>query len=403
VRTQGKYSLPDSVIKSVGKIKSKVCRIEYINRIRDNLLSLRKGELSPLYEDLKSADCVVCAGSGRSLYSLNAAMSQIAISQTGWRNKVVLTPDDPGFPGKNMYDAAAELERRYSKTLLLMNSGSGVSGDPLVLAQDLSRYIDEKGGSKLSMGLITSSLRSPLAEIVSKHGNVIVLRGRGRAKPSFDYSKVGIMGDIFELGSLLLLSMMTEAIFRNLDAGDIISLCHEEFAWLGPMVDSIVESETYSRLVDVLERRTSVFFGGKGTASEIVKMTAIRLSHIKSTLGDTVYIARGVNTPPPRPGDVQILISFSGETKPVISWCDILKKMIGTVLSITSSEKSTLTQKSDLRIVLEEEARLGQPRRFYMRAAYVLSPLPVKLVERLGERGLKLPEYIINWHHSLTE
>jgi 6-phospho-3-hexuloisomerase len=391
------------VINSVKKINNKVSRIGYINRIRDNLRNVRRRELSPLYEDLKSADCVVCGGSGRSVYSLNAAISQIAISQTGWRNKVVLTPDDPGFPGKNMYDAAAELERRYNKTLLLINSGSGVSGDPLVMAQDLSRYIEEKRTAKLSMGLITSSLKSPLAEIVARYGHVVELRGRGRAKPSSDYSEVGIMGDIFELGSLLLLSMTTEAIFGNLEANEVVKLCEEEFTKLGSMVDSIVESETYSRLVDVLEKRASVFLGGKGTASEIVKMTAIRLSHIKSTLGDSVYIARGVNTPPPRPGDVQILVSFSGETKPVISWCDIFKKMNGTVLSITSTGKSTLTEKSDLRIVLEEETRLGQPRRFYMRAAYVLSPLPVKLVERLGERGLRLPEYILNWHHSLTE
>jgi len=387
----------------VKKINSKVSCIGYINRIRDNLRNVRRRELSPLYEDLKSADCVVCGGSGRSVYSLNAAISQIAISQTGWRNKVVLTPDDPGFPGKNMYDAAAELERRYNKTLLLINSGSGVSGDPLVMAQDLSRYIEEKRTAKLSMGLITSSLKSPLAEIVARYGHVVELRGRGRAKPSSDYSEVGIMGDIFELGSLLLLSMTIEAIFRSLEANEVVKLCEEEFTKLGSMVDSIVESETYSRLVDVLEKRTSVFLGGKGTASEIVKMTAIRLSHIKSTLGDTVYIARGVNTPPPRPGDVQILVSFSGETKPVISWCDIFRKMNGTVLSITSTGKSTLTEKSDLRIVLEEETGLGEPRRFYMRAAYVLSPLPVKLIERLGERGLRLPEYILNWHHSLTE
>lgn len=391
------------MVNSVKKINSKVSCIGYINRIRDNLRNVRRRELSPLYEDLKSADCVVCGGSGRSVYSLNAAISQIAISQTGWRNKVVLTPDDPGFPGKNMYDAAAELERRYNKTLLLINSGSGVSGDPLVMAQDLSRYIEEKRTAKLSLGLITSSLKSPLAEIVARYGHVVELRGRGRAKPSSDYSEVGIMGDIFELGSLLLLSMTTEAIFRNLEANEVVKLCEEEFTKLGSMVDSIVESETYSRLVDVLEKRTSVFLGGKGTASEIVKMTAIRLSHIKSTLGDTVYIARGVNTPPPRPGDVQILVSFSGETKPVISWCDIFRKMNGTVLSITSTGKSTLTEKSDLRIVLEEETGLGEPRRFYMRAAYVLSPLPVKLIERLGERGLRLPEYILNWHHSLTE
>jgi 6-phospho-3-hexuloisomerase len=385
------------------EIRNKVSRIGYINRIRDNLLNIKKRELALLYEDLKSADCVVCGGSGRSLYSLNAAMSQIAISHIGWRNKVVLTPDDPGFPGKNMYDAAAEFERRYNKTLLLINSGSGVSGDPLVMAQDLSKYIGEKKSSKFSMGLITSNLNSPLAEIVDKCGHVVELIGRGRAKPSLDYSETGIMGDIFELGSLLLLCMMTEAMFRNLEAHEILQLCEEEFAKLGPIIDSTTESETYSRLVDTLEKRTDVFLGGKGTANQIVKMAAVRLFHIKSTLGDNVYITRGVNTPPPRPGDLEILVSYSGETKPVIAWCEIVKKMNGTVLSITGTRKSTLKEKSDLHIGMEEEVKPGQPRRFYMRAAYVLSPLPVRLVERLGERGLRLPEYIINWHHSLTE
>jgi 6-phospho-3-hexuloisomerase len=253
------------------------------------------------------------------------------------------------------------------------------------------------------MGLITSNMNSPLAHIVGKHGHVVELKGRGRAKPSLDYGETGIMGDIFELGSLLLLSMMTEAIFRNLDASEVVKLCDEELTRLGPLVDSMAESETYSRLVDILERRTSVFLGGKGTASEIVKMTAVRLFHIKSTLGDNVYIARGVNTPAPRPGDLEILLSYSGETKPVIAWCDTLKRMNGTILSITGTENSTLSKKSDLHITLEEETKTGQPRRFYMRAACVLSPLPVKLVERLGEKGLTLPEYIIHWHHSLTE
>jgi D-arabinose 5-phosphate isomerase GutQ len=387
----------------VAEIKSKVCKIGYINRIQENISNVRKKELALLYENLKSADCVVCGGSGRSLYSLNAAMSQIAISQIGWRNKAVITPDDPGFPGKNMYDAAAELERRYNKILLLTNSGSGVSGDPLVMAEDLSKYIENTKTSKFSMGLITSKLKSPLANVVAKHGNVVELRGRDRAKPSLDYSEIGIMGDIFELGSLLLLSMMTEAIFRNLEAGDIIRLCDEEFEKLCPMVDAIVASDIYGRLIDALEKRTSVFLGGKGTASEIVKMTAIRLFHIKSTLGDNVYIARGVNTPAPRPGDLEILISFSGETKSVVAWCETLKKMSGTILSITGTKKSTLSDKSDLHISLEEEEKAGQPRRFYMRAAFVLSPLPVKLVERLGEKGLNLPEYILHWHHSLTE
>ncbi|MCZ2855624.1 MAG: SIS domain-containing protein [Candidatus Bathyarchaeota archaeon] len=330
-------------------------------------------------------------------------MSQIAMSQTGWRNKVVLTPDDPGFPGKSMYDAAAELERRYKKILLLINSGSGLSDDPKAMAQDLARYIEDKKTSKFSMGLVTSNINSPLARIVQEHGNVVGLRGRGRSKPSFEYSEIGIMGDVFELGSLLLLCMMTEAIFRNLQVDGVFKLCEEEFSKLGSIIDSNLESETYTHLVDILEKRTNVFLGGRGTGNEIAKMTAIRLFHIKGFMGDNVYTARGVNTPHPRAGDLEILVSFSGETKPVIVWCDVFKKLNGLVLSITGTKKSTLAEKSDFQITLKETVKIGQPRRFYMRAAYVLSPLPVKLAERLSERGLKLPEYIISWYHSVTQ
>ena len=385
------------------RINSKISHIGYVNRIRDNILKINKKELLLLYENLKSADCVVCGGSGRSLYSLNAAMSQMAISQIGWRNKVVLTPDDAGFPGKDMYDAAAELERRFKKTLLLINSGSGFSDDPLAMAQDLTRYIETKKTSKFSMGLITSNTNSPLAQVVREHGHVVELKGRGRSKPSMEYTETGIMGDMFELGSLLLLCMIVEAIFRNLRVEDVLRLCEEELVNLGSIIDSNAESETYAQLIEALERRSNVFLGGKGTANEIVKMTAVRLFHIKGFLGDNVYIARGVNTPHPRARDLEILMSFSGETKPVISWCNTFRKYNGIVLAVTSKKDSTLAKKSDLQITLEEEVKPSTPRRFYMRAAYVLSPLPVKLAERLSEKGLNLPEYIVSWYHSVTE
>jgi 6-phospho-3-hexuloisomerase len=302
-----------------------------------------------------------------------------------------------------MYDAAADLERRYKKTLLLMNSGSGYSDDPLVMAQDLAKYIEEKKTSRFSMGLVTSSLESPLAQITSQHGNVVQLKGRGKSKPSFEYSETGMMGDVFELGSLLLLCMMIETIFRNLEVDDVFRLCKEEFEKIGAIIDTNVREETYAQLVDLLEKRTNVFIGGKGTANEIAKMTGVRLFHIKSFLGDNVYVTRGVNTPHPRAGDLEILLSFSGETKPVIIWCDVMKKFNGTVLAITGTKDSTLAKKADLRIILDEEFKPGAPRRFYTRAAYVLSPLPVKLAERLGQRGLKLPEYIISWYHSVIQ
>ncbi len=384
-------------------MKSKVSSLGYVNRIQENLLSIKQKELAPLYEELKSADCVICGGSGRSLYSLNAAMSQIALATAGWRNKVVLTPDDPGFPGKSMYDAAPDLARRYKKTLLLMNSGSGYSEDPLVMAQDLAKYIEEKKSNNFSMGLLTSAMESPLAEITSKYGQVVQLKGRGRLKPSFEYAETGMMGDIFELGTLELLNSMIEAIYRNLDIDEVLPLCVEEFEKLGDMIDSNVNSETYVKLVDLLEKRTNLFLGGRGTANEIAKMTGVRLFHIKSFLGDNVYITRGVNTPHPRAGDLEILLSFSGETRPVLLWADVLKKFAGTVFAITSDKNSSLAKKADLKIILPEDAKPSFPRRFYTRAAYVLSPLPVKLAERLGERGLNLPEYIISWYHSVTQ
>ncbi|MCW4030231.1 MAG: SIS domain-containing protein [Candidatus Bathyarchaeota archaeon] len=384
-------------------IKSKISSIGYVNRIQENIMNIKRKELANLYEELKAADCVICGGSGRSLYSLNAALSQIALAQAGGRNKVVLTPDDPGFPGKDMYEAAANLERRYKKTLLLMNSGSGYSDDPLVMAQDLAKYIEEKKSNNFSMGLLTSSYESPLADITAKYGRVVQLKGRGKLKPSFEYNETGMMGDIFELGTLELLNGMIEGIFRNLEVDDIFTLCEEEFKILGDMIDSHVNSDTYTQLVDLLEKRTDLFLGGKGTANEIAKMTGVRLFHIKSFLGDNVYITRGVNTPHPRAGDLEILLSYSGETRPVILWADVIKKFAGTVFAITANKNSALAKKADLKIILPEEPKPNFPRRFYTRAAYVLSPIPVKLAERLAERGLNLPEYIISWYHSVTQ
>lgn len=375
----------------------------FANKIRDNILAINKSSLEPLYEDIKAADCIICSGSGRSLYSLNAAMSLLALNDSDFGSKAVYTPDDPGFPGRSMLYAAPFFEKRYKKTLLLMNSGSGQSNDPLIMAQDLARYIDQKKTSSFSMGLLTSNVKSPLAEIAGKYGSAVQIEGRGQATPASVYSDTGMMGDIFELGTLELLNMMIEAISRGMTVDDVFRLCEEEFEVIGNLIDVNVASETYTQLVDILEKGTNVFLGGKGTAKEIAKMTGIRLFHIKSFLGDNVFMARGVNTPRPRAGDVEILISYSGESKPVLLWCDALKKYSGSVLAITGCKDSELTRKADMQIVIPEDQKPGVPRRFYTRAAYVLSPLPVKLAERLAERGLNLPEYIFSWYHSITE
>ena len=193
------------------KISLKISGVEYVERISDNLLKITKNNLLPLYEDLRTADCIVCGGSGRSLHSLNITMSQIAMMK---KPKVVIAREDVGFPGRGMLDAASQLEKRHKKIVLLINSGSGESDDPRHLAEELERYLEQTGSTKFTMGLITSNPKSSIAKIVQRHGNVVVVAGRIKKQlPSSDeYSQTGIMGDLFELGSLFLLQMITEAI-----------------------------------------------------------------------------------------------------------------------------------------------------------------------------------------------
>jgi hypothetical protein len=102
----------------VTKISLKISGVAYVERISDNLLKMTKNNLFPLYEDLRTADCIVCGGSGRSLHSLNITMSQIAMMK---EPKVVITREDVGFPGRGMLDAASQLEKRHKKIFILNN------------------------------------------------------------------------------------------------------------------------------------------------------------------------------------------------------------------------------------------------------------------------------------------
>ena len=386
----------------VTKISQKISGLEYVERINDNLLKMTEKSLFPLYEDLRAADCIVCGGSGRSLHSLNIAMSQIAMMK---EPKVIITREDVGFPGRGMYDAASQLEKRYRKIVLLINSGSGESDDPRHLAEELEKYLKATGSTKFTMGLITSNPNSSIAKIVQRHGHVVEVEGRGKKQlPAPDnYSQTGIMGDIFELGSLFLLQMITEALSEGSSVERVLELIAEEAPVLRKITENAVNSEATKAALDILERRSDVFLGGRGTAEEVAKMTAVRLFHIKKFLGDDVYIARGVNTPHPRAGDLEILISYSGRTKPVVGWCNRFRGLGGTVISIVGCKETNLARNSDLKIFLEETVEQGKPRRFYMRAAYVLSCLPILLMERLSLKGLILPEYLFKWYHSVIE
>ncbi len=372
--------------------------LKYLEQIKDNVLDVNLSSIYQLYDTLSKADCIIPYGSGRSYCSIKIPMSQLAKIFT---DKFVITPEDPGFPGNNIYEAAKNLESRFNKVVLILNSGSGKSEEPLAAGHELARYIDDTGSKKFIIVSITSNPSSPIGKLANEYGFVVKLKGRTKDMEPTDYMTSGIMGDTYELGSLLLVQGIVKAIY--LGRKEVIpNIYRRYFHFIDELMQKHVESKIYDELVDLLMKRTNVFVGGRGSADEVAEMTVIRLSHVKYAIGDHVYQARGPNTPRPRPGDIGILISYSGETPSVVRWANTLMRENCIVYSIVGNSTSSLAQNSHHIMLINVEDKSG-PRDFYMYAAFLLSPLPIKLIGKLSMSGLTLPEKLLRYYHSTVE
>ena len=405
----------------------------YISREVENVKRVRESDLRAIYEDLSEADCIILVGEGRSQGALFIGMGQI--------NKTVRTVEDIDFPGRNILDAAPKLERMHGKIVVLVNSGSGETPIPKIVAQQLAEYIEKTHSEKFKIDAIVSNPDSSVGKIAKSFGSVVVLAGRdgesGKRKRSGngedstrnstadagvarvarekgdaredgkkgkekedeekeeDILESGIMNDIYELGSLLILQKMKECINEEEGFECLTAAINEEAGAIREVVSDFIRCELYGDIIDELERRNRIIIGGYGPARHVAMMTAIRLQHVKRAIGDDAYLA-GPFAPRPRAGDILFLISWSGETLPLLEWCRKHKEIGGSVYSIVGNY-STLAEQS-------KSFRLNAPVSvFYERATFALSPLPLHLVERLRERGFELPEYIMRWFHSIMQ
>ncbi len=375
-------------------------RYKYIEKIWNNVKSVDKSSLMELYEVLRDADCLIPYGSGRSYSAIKIPMSQYAKM---FESPTIITPEDIGFPGNNMYEALRILKTKYRSIYLIINSGSGESEEPLAVAYDFARYMDDYKPDSMRIIGITSNPNSSLGRLASKYGFNVILKGRLMKEETLDYLTTGIMGDTFELGSLFMLQGIVKAIYYG-DFSKLDKIYSEYYSKITKIIDEYVDSDMYEEIITILERRNNVFIGGRGSAHEVATMTVIRLNHVKYAIGDHVYRARGSNTPRPRPGDLGILISYSGETPAVIRWCKHLRDAKANVVAIVGNEKSTLAKMADYTFYIEtEECYQGMPRDFYMYASFFLSPMPIKLIERFKSNGLKLPESLLRYYHSTVE
>jgi 6-phospho-3-hexuloisomerase len=375
----------------------------FVNRIFQNFEQVSHAEIEALYHDILGAGVILPSGEGRSKGALSIACSEMAKMRGG---KLVLDRGDIGFPGRTVIEAAPILKQRFGQVCLLINSGSGKSMMPLLDAQQLAMYIAQKGNPRdFRIDVLTSERESPIGKLGTKYGNVLVLKGREPDESpteSKEFRTTGILEDLFILGTGVLFQAIAETLHEEASADMVIGRSKQLFTEIGSLVNQIVTSDFFSSLVDALEQRHSCFFVGLGSGREVARMTAVRVGHVKRAVGDQIYVAGESNTPAPRAGDVLLVISNSGETEIVAGWCKNFKRMGALVASVVGNPDSTIAAASDLSFTVEGNGVQGQPNSFYIKTAFALSPLPIYLVERVGERGLRLPEYILRWHHSVT-
>ncbi|MDT7865099.1 MAG: SIS domain-containing protein [Thermoproteota archaeon] len=376
--------------------------IKYILTIFDNIRAVNPKEIESLYYGLSSVRVIVPSGEGRSKGALSIACSEIAKMNKG---KIILDRSDIGFPGRDLYEAAPAIRNKYGPMSLLINSGSGKALIPLIDAQKLGQYITETGNIRdYRIDVVTSDPESPIGKLGSRYGSVVNLKGQviyENFSEIKEFRETGILTDIFELGSLVLYQAIAEAMNKDASADAIFSIIENIFKEIQEMLEDKNSIEFIKRIVDDLEKRSLCFMGGLGSGLEVARMTAVRIGHIKRVLGDSVYVIRDVNLPVPRPGDIFIVISYSGETEVVVGWCKNFKKMGGKVISVVGNKNSSIYSLSDYSYVINSPYVKGEPNRFYLKAAFLLSPLPLFLAERIEKRGLRLPDYILRWYHSI--
>jgi len=384
-------------------LSSEVSSTTFVNRIFQNFEKVNRAEIEALYHDILGAGVILPSGEGRSKGALSIACSEMAKMRGG---KLVLDRGDIGFPGRTMIEAAPILKQRFGQVCLLINSGSGKSMMPLLDAQQLAMYIADHGNPRdFRIDVLTSERDSPIGKLGTKYGNVLVLKGREPDEApteSKEFRTAGILEDLFILGTGVLFQAIAETLHEEASADTVIHRSKQLFTEIGSVVDQIVASDFFKSLVDALEQRHSCFFVGLGSGREVARMTAVRVGHVKRAMGDQIYVAGESNTPAPRAGDVLLVISNSGETEIVAGWCKNFKRMGALVASVVGNPDSTIAATSDLSFTVKGNGVEGKPNSFYIKTAFALSPLPIYLVEKVGERGLRLPEYILRWHHSVT-
>lgn len=378
-----------------------ICNLPYINKIGEYVLSIDPNQFDAIYQDFLDYQVIVGIGSGRSERAINIGCGQLPLIGN---SKVYLTPRGPGSPWGSIKEAMHFWEEVYQrrKILIVLGSGSGKTSYAITVAREIEEYLEQTKSDRFKVDTITSYPSSEVGRVGEKYGNVLELKGAVKREKTEEekFDETGMMRDLFELGKLFVLSKITKGVYNHSEATNVRNSFKEELTTVGRLVNYSLSNPFYSKIIDNLETRCNAFRNGFGIGDEVVFMTLIRLDHVKEALGERVYFQ---NPPHPRAGDVQLTVSYGGEEPHTINTARKFVEFGGNQYSVIGGIGSGLEKVSTNSLIFPETTIKGQPRMFYMWAAFALSTLPIKLVEKLNGRGINLPPGILDYYHSVTE
>jgi len=338
-----------------------ICKkVAYINTINRNLGQVDGKILEKKVQTIRDSRRVIFTAKGRSKDALRIGMQGV--------RKRTFIQGDTSFHWRNITKAANDLNRKNSLTVLLANSQTGTTVSPTEMVKDLRNFINRTGSKKFTICSVTAY---PESEIAKNSDIVLQLKGsnekEGEIKKPPGINE--IMGDVFELGSTVLFYCIKRGVNKGLNAKEILALAKEEMKINGDIIDNYLADSHYAEMVEKISGSPKIIFGGEGPAEDVADMTSTRTKHVINMLGRESYIA-GSHAPSPQPGITMILISWSGETKSVLDWRDKYNEGGANVFSIVGTAHSSLTENTRSYVLPAPEEK------FYMRAAFLLSPLP---------------------------
>lgn len=362
-----------------------ICKkVAYINIINGNLGQVNEEILGKIIDVMKRCRRIILTAQGRSRSGLLIGMKGI--------KKRTFTQEDSSFHWRNITKAAIDLNKKDGLTVLLVNSQSGNTTSPKLMVKGLRSFINRTGSQKFIICCVTAH---PESEIAKNSDIVLQLKGSEKIQQPSGINEM--MGDVFELGSTILFHGIKKGVNNGLSAKEVLALVKGEMKIIGNLVDDYLADPHYTEMVEEISSSPKIIFGGVGPDEEVARMTKIRVNHVVKILGREAYKS-GDDAPPPQPGLLLVLISWSGETEPVLEWLDDYHKGGSTIFSIVGTAHASLSKNSKS-YVLDAPVE-----KFYIRAAFLLSPLAGGVMDKFRKCGIYIDEDTIKaLAHSRTE